>query len=328
MKQKYTLEIVFLVMVIAVSVVGFSSLALGEQPMLNAYHVLHIITSLAWLLLLVTQLVFIRQRRFHLHRTIGTSIFAAGPVLVASLTLLTVHSAAKDAVRGRADNLVVQNVTFAMEVALLVFLAFMMRRNRSVHGALLMCTALMFLAIALFFALISYVPGYLIEGPETFSHFAEAAQASALICSVIGLLFFLKNWRTGWPWLLTTSFFFLNGYLQGTTDAKPLTMLVASIGRVPAFAWSLTIFLALLWVAWKVAPATRIEAGSDQHLTGRRQVTNPLRTDLRRPRTRQEETLGTPLGAVPAEPPAHAPMANTGFARGARACGIEGIKGT
>jgi len=78
-----------------------------------------------------------------------------------------------------------------------------------------------------------------------------------LICIVIGLLFFLKNWRTGWPWLLTTSFFFLNGYLQGTVDPKPLTMLVASIGRVPAFALSLTIFLALLGVAWKVVPGTR-----------------------------------------------------------------------
>jgi len=119
MKHKYTLEIGFLVMVIAVSLVGFSSLALGEQPMLDAYHVLHIITSLAWLLLLLTQIVFIRQHRFRVHRTIGTSIFAAGPVLVASLTLMTVHSAAKDAVMGRADDFVVQNVVFAVEVALL-----------------------------------------------------------------------------------------------------------------------------------------------------------------------------------------------------------------
>jgi len=81
MKNKYTLEIGFLVMVIAVSLVGFSSLALLGQPMLDAYHVLHIITSLAWLLLLLTQIVFVRQHRFHLHRTIGTSIFVVGPVL-------------------------------------------------------------------------------------------------------------------------------------------------------------------------------------------------------------------------------------------------------
>lgn len=273
MKHKYTLEILFLVVVIAVSLVGFSSLALGESPKLNGYHVLHIITNLAWLLLLLSQLVCIRQHRFHRHRTIGRSIFFAGPVLVASLTLLTVHSAAKDAARGRADILVVQNVTVALEVALLVFLAFILRRNRSVHGALLMSTALMFMAIALFFTLISYGPGYRIEGPETFGHFAEAAQASALICIVIGLLFFLKNWRTGWPWLLTSAFFVLNGYLQflvaqaGRT--KSLTILVASIGRIPAFALGLTIFLALLLVAWRVQPITR---------TARGLTTDPTRT--------------------------------------------------
>lgn len=265
MKNRYTLEIVFLVIVIAVSLVGFSSLALGEPPKLNAYHVLHIITSLAWLLLLLCQLVFIRQQRFRLHRTIGQSIFFAGPILVASLTLLTVHSALRDAVAGRADDLVVQNVTFALEVALLVLLAFILRHNRKVHGALLMCTALMFMVIAMFFTFISYVPRYRIEGPETFVHFAEAAQMSASICSVIGLLFFLKNWRTRWPWLLTAAFFFLNGYLQffvaQTDRTKSLTMLVASIGRVPAFALGLTIFLALLWVAWKVQPATRKERG-------------------------------------------------------------------
>ena len=69
---------------------------------------LHILTSLAWLLLLLSQLVLIRQHRFDRHRAIGTSIFVAGPVLVATLTLLTVHSAAKDAVAGRVDVLVVQ----------------------------------------------------------------------------------------------------------------------------------------------------------------------------------------------------------------------------
>ena len=43
----------------------------------------------------------------------------------------------------------VQNVAFTMEVALLVFLAFVLRKQRQVHGALLMSTALMFMVIAL-----------------------------------------------------------------------------------------------------------------------------------------------------------------------------------
>jgi hypothetical protein len=270
MKQRYTLEIGFLSFAIAVSLVGFSSLALGARRHLDAYHVLHIVTSLAWLVLLLSQLVLLRRLGFRRHRTIGLAIFVAGPVLVASLSLLTVHSAAKDAGVGRADMLVVQNVTFALEVALLILLAFMLRHRPKVHGALLLSTALMFLAIALFFTLVSYVPGYRAEGSLTAPRFAAAAQASALTCSVIGLVFFLKDWRNGWPWLLTATFFSLNGYLQMLVDqidrTKPLTVLVASIGRVPAVALGLTISLAVLGAAWRVKPAAR---------TGRRLSTEP-----------------------------------------------------
>ncbi|MEO6528714.1 MAG: hypothetical protein ABIP93_19005 [Gemmatimonadaceae bacterium] len=77
MRNKYTLEIIFLLVVIALSLVGFSSLYVGDQTGPNLYQYLHIITNLAWLVLLSSQLVLISQRRFHLHRTIGTSIFFA-----------------------------------------------------------------------------------------------------------------------------------------------------------------------------------------------------------------------------------------------------------
>ncbi|MEP7002090.1 MAG: hypothetical protein ABI969_16495 [bacterium] len=86
-----------------------------------------------------------------------------------------------------------------LEVALLVFMAFILRKNRNVHGSLLMSTALLFTGIALFFTLISHVPRYRID----------------------------------------------------------LTQLVASIGRAPAFGLGLVIFLALLWMAWRVEPAKR-----------------------------------------------------------------------
>ena len=198
MKNKYTLEIIFLVLVIAVSLVGFSSLYFGKPVERDAYHYLHIITSLAWLMLLLSQLVLISQQRFHLHRVIGKSIFFAGPVLVATLTLLSVHSAVKDAEAGKADFMVVQNVMVTLEMALLVFLAFVLRKNRQVHGALLLGTAFLFMGIALFFTLISYVPGYRMAGPGTFPRFAEAAQTISLVGGLIGLLFFLKNWRACW----------------------------------------------------------------------------------------------------------------------------------
>lgn len=270
MKASHTTEIGFLALVIALSLVGFSSLYTGEQPGPNAYQSAHIVTSLAWLLLLLVQLVVIRQRNFDRHRAIGLSIFGAGPVLVATLTMLTVHSAAHDAIVGRADQLVVQNVMVTLEVSLLVFLAFLLRRNRTVHGALLLSTALLFMGIALFFTLISYVPGYRSEGPGMMPRFGAAAQASALVGSVVGLLFFLKRRRGGWPWLLTSAFFFLNGFLQMYVDradrTMALTQSVASIGRAPGFALGFTLFAVLLWVAWRTRPTSRPPRGVEAAL--------------------------------------------------------------
>lgn len=258
MRQQYTLDIAFLVLVIGVSLVGFSSLLRGDNAALTGYHALHIVTSLAWLMLLLGQLVLVRQHRYERHRVVGAAIFAVGPILIASLTLLTVHSAGREAAAGTVDDLVVQNVMFTLQVALLIFLAFALRRNRKIHGALLQSTALMFLVIALFFTFISYVPGYRIEGPETFDRFAKSGQTSALIGAIVGVLFFLRSWRSGWPWLLVTTFFFGNGFLQfavaqgGRTEAW--TVAVGSPGELPAFAVALVLFAALLWGAWKVAP--------------------------------------------------------------------------
>lgn len=258
MRQQHTLDIAFLVLVIVVSLVGFSSLLRGGETSLTGYHVLHIVTSLVWLTLLLVQVVFIRQRRFDRHRWVGASILGVGPILIASLMLLTVHSAGREAAAGTADDLVVQNVMFTLQVALLLFLAFALRRNRKLHGELLMSTALMFLAIALFFTLISYVPGFRIEGPETFDRFAKAGQTSALIGAIVGVLFSLRGWRSGWPWLLVAVFFLGNGSLQfavaqrGRTQAW--TNAVGALGEPSAFALGLVLFAALLGVAWKAAP--------------------------------------------------------------------------
>lgn len=261
LKNKYTLEIAFLLLVIALSIAGFSGLYLGNSISLTAYHHLHVVTSFAWLALVLFQLILIRRARFRRHRTVGTAIFFAGPLLVATLAMLTVHSAAKDAATGRADFMVVQNVMVTVELALLVLLAFTLRKNRHVHGALLLCTALLFMGIALFFTLITYVPGYRMAGPGAAPRFAEAAQAVAYVGALVGLVFFLKNWRVGWPWLLTISFFFLNGLLlmivTRAEATKPATVLVASIGRAPAFGLGLVTFAVLLWLAWKASAPER-----------------------------------------------------------------------
>lgn len=76
---------------------------------------------------------------------------------------------------------------------------------------------------------------------------------------------YLKSWRTGWPWLLTSVFFLLDGYVQflvaQADRTTALTVFVASIGRAPGFVLGLTIFAILLGVAWRIGPAQRTHRG-------------------------------------------------------------------
>lgn len=143
-----------------------------------------------------------------------------------------------------------------------MFLAFLLRSNRAVHGALLLSTALLFAGIALLFTLIAYAPAYRIEGPDTFHRFAAAAQASTVVVvGLAGLLLFLRDRRGGWPWLLAGSMCALNGLLQMLVEraesTEALTVAVAAAGRVPAFVPALCVFLALLVVAWRREPKDR-----------------------------------------------------------------------
>jgi hypothetical protein len=155
---------------------------------------------------------------------IGLSIFIAGPLLIATLALLSVHSAARDAAIGRADAMLVMNVMGTVSIALLILLAFLLRRRRDIHGAMLLGTALSFMGTAVFFTLLNVVPAYRIEGPETFHRFAEAGQASGLALAVVALLFFVRGPRTGWPWLLAGALFLTNGVLQGILAANQSTL--------------------------------------------------------------------------------------------------------
>jgi hypothetical protein len=186
-------------------------------------------------------------------------IFFAAPILVASLVLLTVHSAEKDAGPGRGDVMVVQNVLVTLEVALLILLAFALRRNRQLHGVLLLSTALLFMGIAAVFTLISFVPSFQPAEPGAAPRFGAAAQASLLLVGPVALLMFLKNWRIGWPWLLVGAFFMINGLLQmivaQSGQTKALTLIVASIGQAPAAVLTLAAFTGLLWLAWKFGGA-------------------------------------------------------------------------
>jgi hypothetical protein len=263
--RRYLPEHVLLWAAMVLTLTGFWNIYFAPNADPTRLHHAHVLTISIWLSLLLYQLKLVRENRYQDHRKVGLGVLILAPLLVATAALLSVHSAHKGVVSGEGDFLIVQNVGVTLELALLIVLAFVFRRRRNLHGALLLSTSLLFIGIALFFTLISFIPGFRIEGPETFYRFATAGAASRYICMAAGLFFFIKDWKNGWPLLMAGSFFSLNEMIREFLEARsllaPLTELVGSLSQPLTFVGSFAAMLALL-----VAAGILSKRGPDESL--------------------------------------------------------------
>lgn len=247
---QYFFEHGLLAATMLLTVAGFWNIYFGENAAPNAYHHLHVATDFVWLFLLLYQLRLIIGKRHREHRRVGLAVLIIAPLVFATTALLTVHSAHKALVSGQADALIVQNVMVTIELGMLILLAFVLRMHRVLHGSILRGTTILFMGIALFFALISFVPQYKIEGPETFYRFQSAGVAGQITSIAVGLLFILKDRRHGWPFLLAGASFLLNEFIRSSLTrnelTQPLTEYVGSLNEPVTFVVSFTVLLALL----------------------------------------------------------------------------------
>jgi hypothetical protein len=246
----YPFETGLVVTAVLLTVAGFWNVYFGPESSASSYHHLHILTNFLWLALLLVQLALIESANFRSHRKVGLSMVVAAPLLVASATLLSVESARKGLASGRGDFMIVQNVMGTFELALIIVLAFVLRKRRALHAAFLLSTALLFIGIALFFTLIGLVPGFKVEGPETFYRFGKALTTIQYACLAIGILFFVKDRKAGWPFLLVGAFFPLNELIKWLLTQQeliqPLTVIVGSASPTAAFIGSFCLVSLLL----------------------------------------------------------------------------------
>ncbi len=160
---------------------------------------------------------------------------------------------------GRPDDLLVQNVMVSLQLGLLIFLAFLFRKRREIHGSLMFSTLLLFGGIALFFALLSFVPIFRIEGPETFYRFGTAATTGLSVCIGAAVLLFATAPRTRWPYLLAAGCFVLNDAINGLLIrfdlSYPATEMIGSLNPILTFIAAFVIQFALL--ALLVSPVAR-----------------------------------------------------------------------
>lgn len=256
-------DFTFIVFVLLISIAGFWDLYFGEDAHANGYHHLHVISSFTWLILIGVQLLLINRNNRIMHRRLGYSIFLMGPFVIASLMLLTVYSASRAEASNTIDPLAIQNVGVTLEVGIIILLAFIFKNKVKLHGAFILSSALMFMAIALFFSLLTFIPYFEITGPDSFENFGKASMTALVIISVIGLIMFFRDIKNGWPWLITLFFLYLNSvltiWLDGSGGLQQLTDFVGVFSQPYTFVIAFFVFLILLILAWK-APRIKLAA--------------------------------------------------------------------
>jgi hypothetical protein len=236
----------------AISVLGFWDIYFGADAGAQPHHHLHIATAFVWMGLVLTQLNLIESGSYQMHRKVGLAVLVAGPLLFATTATLSVHSAHQGLVSGEGDFLIIQNVMVTLETGLFIVLAFLLKYRRKLHGSLLLSTTILFMGIALFFALISFVPQFRIEGPETFYRFQTAAMTGQIICLAVGALFFIRDRKNGWPYLAAALCFLLNEAIRALLTSAglidPLTEVVGSMSQPLTFIASFVLLFSLLAV--------------------------------------------------------------------------------
>jgi hypothetical protein len=247
---QYKVEFWLIMAVVLLTVLGFWDIYFTAEAEPQPHHHLHLITDFAWLGLLLTQLTLFTKGSYAAHRKLGLTVLLVGPLLVATSAMLSVHSAHKGVVSGEGDMLIVQNVMITLELGLIIFLAFLLKDRRKLHGSLLLSTTILFMGIALFFTLISFVPMFEIRGPETFYRFGTASMAGQIVCFIVGLLLYLRDRRNGWPFLIAGTCHALNEAISQSLTAlggiDALTRFVGSLSQPMTFAATFALLFVVL----------------------------------------------------------------------------------
>ncbi len=244
--KRYAAEFLLVGTTMVVGVLGFGNIYLGAAADPQPHHHLHVVATYLWMGLLLTQLVLLARGSRAKHRRLGLAVLAAGPLLVASAAMLTVHSADRALVSGEEDFLIVQNVLGTWWLALILFLAFALKKRRKVHGALLSSTLILLLGPALFFVLISFAPPFRIEGPETFYRFQTAALTGQGIILAAVLFLFLQDRRNNWAYPFAAAAFLLGEAIKACLTRLDLIDLLTRIVAAPSESLAFVVTFAIV----------------------------------------------------------------------------------
>jgi hypothetical protein len=234
--KNYFFEYLLIFITIVLTISGFWNIFFGANSKPKPYQIFHAIVNFTWLLLMLYQLSLIGSKQAIKHKRVGLSILFFGPLLVAQAVVLAIHSAHKRLGTAEGDFMIIQNASAPLEIGLIILLAFILKKRRKIHGAFLIGTVVFMLGISIFFFLPAVAPDLIPYG--------------MYITLFVGLLFFLKDRKNGWPTLLSSSFFFINDFIFSVLNKqdliRPLTDFVGSLNQPATFFVSFIVLLFLL----------------------------------------------------------------------------------
>lgn len=223
-------------------------------------HHLHGVTGTLWILLIAAQSFAIHARRLPLHRSMGRLVFVLAPLLIGAFALVTWAGAVKAAANhpfyemfGRA--LLTGDALLTFATPLLVYLALRHRRNVYLHGALMIGTVIGLLPPIVARLFNFYVPGLVIQGPDTLYRFGHALQISVALSVALAVVLALRYRPHGWPWWLAaaiTALVYLSYATVGQT--APWTAAVLEIATWPpvaVFAFGVALGALACWLGWR-----------------------------------------------------------------------------
>jgi hypothetical protein len=189
---------------IAVAVAGFFPSFFSDPLSLDALHLVHGVSSFAWLLLVVVQAWLIRARNYALHRTLGWSSLALFVLLVATSWRMVgvMLSGASGMPFDLAKLLALSDLATLPLFVTFYGAALWLRRDRHVHSRLISSTVLVGTVPALGRLFAHTVPA--LGGLAGALHPTYLAVLAVLAAAIV------SDWRSGrlrWPFPLAFAWF-------------------------------------------------------------------------------------------------------------------------
>jgi hypothetical protein len=192
---------------LAVTGVGFYRTFFSKPLSLDTAHLLHGMTSTAWLTLVLVQALLIRSRRFKIHRLLGwTSLLLFGALIVTSWQMVALMLSGATHLPFDWAKLFALSDLLTLPLTIILYVAaIVLRRDRYVHSRLLSATVLVIIvpAVARMFNLVFPGADGLVVAMHPTYLFVLAVLAVAIFAD-------WKNERLRWPfpfafvWLAAT----------------------------------------------------------------------------------------------------------------------------